>query len=120
MENKSTSEVENFGKTIIALRKQKGFSQTELAKKANMSKRMIAYYEVQGGEPPAHVIIALSKALDVSTDSLLGLKPVDNTTPKDVRLWKRLIKAQELSDKDRNVISTMIDSLASKHAAIAK
>ena len=120
MTNTSTYEVEKFARNLIALRKQKGFSQGELAKKTGMSKRMIAYYEVQGGEPPAHVLIALSKVLEISIDSLLGLKAIDDTTPKDVRLWKRLIKAQDLPGKDRNVISTMIDSLTSKEAATAK
>lgn len=35
---------------------------------------MIAYYESQEGRTPVDILVRLAKALDVSTDELLGIK----------------------------------------------
>jgi transcriptional regulator with XRE-family HTH domain len=110
----ATTETADFGFRLASLRKQKGWSQRDLAGKCGLSHRMIAYYEAQGGEPPAHVIVQLCKALQVSADELLGLAPTPRVNPQDVRLWRRLLKVQDFADKDRKVVTDMIDALEAK------
>ena len=50
---------------------------------------MISYCEVQSAQPPGALRAALARALKVSTDELLGVKPVRETlAPKTARLLK--------------------------------
>jgi hypothetical protein len=45
--------------------------------------RMVAYYERQDAQPPGAMLIDLARALQVTTDELLGVKPVtDKTRPR--------------------------------------
>src|SRR5262245_27518683 len=89
----------NFGKRLVALRKAVGFTQVQLASRIGSSQRAISYYENEAGFPPAPVLAALAKALNVSTDELLGLShplPIPNhnpipkaLSPEILRLWKK-------------------------------
>jgi transcriptional regulator with XRE-family HTH domain len=46
----------------------------QLAKTAQSTQRAISYYQTDDGVPAASAVIALAKALQVSTDELLGLR----------------------------------------------
>jgi hypothetical protein len=62
-----------------------------------ISNRMIAYCERDGAQPSGATLVELAKALRVSTDELLGVKPVRETlAPKTARLLKRLRRVEEL------------------------
>ncbi len=50
------------------------------------------HYESQGGEPDAHLIVKIAKALNVSTDMLLGDKNVAWDSPKKLKLWRSLLQ----------------------------
>lgn len=67
-------EMESFGRRLAELRKAAGFTQKQLADEFGVSRRQIAYYETETGHPPASFLIDLARALNVSTDELLGLK----------------------------------------------
>jgi transcriptional regulator with XRE-family HTH domain len=114
MAEKSTLEVGGFGRRLVAVRKQKGWSQDELARRSGLARRMVVYYEAQGGDPPAHVIVSLAKALDVSADQLLGLRHVTTPAPRDVRLWRRLLKVQDFPDKDRKFVTDLIETIETR------
>jgi len=107
-----TYKVENFNKNLIAFRKLRGWSQREFAKRSGLSQRMIVYYESQGGEPPAHVLIELASALKISVDKLLGIEEIEKLSPKSVRVWKRLLKVQDFPKKDKDLILGMIEKLS--------
>lgn len=52
-----------------------------------MSRRVIAYYETQSAQPPGALLLDLARTLKVSTDELLGMKPVtEKLSPKTARL----------------------------------
>ena len=57
---------------IIMLRKQKGFSQEELAECLNVSRQTISRWELGTALPDATNIVLLSKLFEVSTDYLLN------------------------------------------------
>jgi transcriptional regulator with XRE-family HTH domain len=83
----------SFGPRLTAIRKARGLTQAQLAEAAGTTQRSISYYENDDGIPPASVVIALAKALKVSADELLGIKPprlerVEEDT-ETKRLWKR-------------------------------
>jgi transcriptional regulator with XRE-family HTH domain len=87
-------------------------TQADLAKAVGVSRRVIAYYEHQDAQPPGAMLVDLAKALRVSADQLLGLKPSkDKTSPKTARLLKRLQKVERLPPTDQRVVLKLVDGL---------
>src|SRR5258708_38963933 len=83
--------LDGFGARLAALRQARALSQEALADLVDVSRRVIAYYEVQSAQPPGALLVALARALTGSTDELLGVKPVrDPLPPKTARLLQRL------------------------------
>ena len=109
-----------FGKRLKVFRKQAGLTQTELGDKIGLSKRMVIYYETQGGSPSPRLVADMAKACNVSADILLGLEAEKTIKPKNMKIWRQLLKVEQLSEKEQRVILGMIDSLANKQIAIAK
>lgn len=73
---------------------------------------MIAYYERDGAQPPGAILVELAKALRVSTDELLGVRPVRETlAPKTARLLKRLRRVEELPPADQRAVLKLVDAM---------
>lgn len=64
----------NFGKHLKELRQSKGLTQKQLAILINSNERVVQHYELGDRKPGFDAIIALAKALEVSSDKLLGLE----------------------------------------------
>jgi transcriptional regulator with XRE-family HTH domain len=64
-----------FGERLQVIRKARGLTQVQLAEAAEATQRAVSYYETEAGFPPAPAVIALARALKVTTDELLGVKP---------------------------------------------
>ncbi|MBR0419225.1 MAG: helix-turn-helix transcriptional regulator [Erysipelotrichaceae bacterium] len=60
-------------KRIIDLREEKDWTQTEVAKKLNVSQRAYSHYENGTRQIPLEILISLAKLYSVSTDYILGL-----------------------------------------------
>jgi len=106
-----------FGARLIALRKVRGLTQTQLADAINSTQRAISYYECDGGNPDLTVIAQLAKILNVTTDHLLGTKAqphIDSPTadPKARRYWRRFQQLMELPEKDQRAVFRMLDTMA--------
>ena len=96
----------DFAKNIRKFRKQKGYSQTELAKKLNYGYTAIANYESGRNEPSLDVLIVLAETLGVTVDELLGVEQ----NPEE----KRFLSAfQKLDEEEKMTILNMIDTLQS-------
>jgi hypothetical protein len=73
---------------------------------------MIAYYARDGVQPPGAILVELAKALRVSTDELLGVKPVREVlSPKTARLLKRLRRVEELPPADQRAVLKLVDAM---------
>jgi transcriptional regulator with XRE-family HTH domain len=104
-------EATGFGARLAELRKRAGFTQQELADEIGVSRRMIAYYEVQSEHPPTTLLPAIAKALNVSTDELLGASPVPKAArPKDSRLHRRLQQIEKLDPAEKRQVLQLIDA----------
>lgn len=101
-----------FGTRLAALRQAKGLTQAELGDAVGVSNRVIAYYEADGAQPPGAMLVDLARALGVSTDELLGVKPVrEQVSPKTRRLLKRLRRIEELPAADQRAVLRLLDAL---------
>lgn len=108
--------LEGFGDRLAEVRQSLGMTQAELAQAVGVSRRVIAYYEHENAQPPGAMLVDLAKALRVSTDQLLGLKPPkEKKSPRTARLLKRLQKVERLPATDRRVLLKMLDSLVERH-----
>lgn len=96
-----------FGERISYQRKQKKWSQDELAKKVGTSAPIIGRYERDEIKPSIEVAAKISAELDVTIDYLINGTAV-LLDKKDV---KRLQDIQKLNEADRQHILTTIDAL---------
>jgi transcriptional regulator with XRE-family HTH domain len=109
----------SFGKRLIALRKARGITQVELAKALGTTQRTISYYENEAGLPTVALLGKIARALSVTTDELLGLKPtkVDRQTAEERRLWKKFQRVAALTDRDQRAVIRLINSLSAARGA---
>ena len=104
--------LEGFGPRLAALRQSRGLTQVELGQAADVSQRVIAYYEAESAQPPGSLLVALARALRVTTDTLLGVAPVrDSLAPRTARLLKRLQRIEELPPADQRAVLKLVDAM---------
>lgn len=73
-----------FGENLKTLRKQKGFSQEELATRLHVVRQTISKWEKNLSVPDADTLIRLAEILEVSVSELLGAKIENENTASDV------------------------------------
>ena len=75
----------NIANRIQYLRKQKGFSQEELADKVGVSRQAVSKWESEQSTPDLEKIIAMSELFEVTTDYILkGVEPASITNRKTI------------------------------------
>ncbi len=84
-------------------------TQQQLAGKIDVTRRVIAYYEVESDNPPGNIIMLLSKVLHISADELLGLAPVDINDKPNLRITRRIKKIEGLPPSQQKVLLKTID-----------
>jgi transcriptional regulator with XRE-family HTH domain len=109
MSKKINAKLSSFGKRLAQLRKAAGYTQQQLADEINATRRMIAYYESESQHPPANMLVDLAKALNISSDALLGIEPIEST-PISSRLERRIRQIEKLGPKPRQQITQLIDT----------
>jgi transcriptional regulator with XRE-family HTH domain len=108
--------LKGFGKRLAEIRQGRGMTQAELGESVGASKRVIAYYEQDDAQPPGAMLVDLARALRVTSDQLLGLKPPkEKTSPRTARLLKRLQKIGQLPPTDLRVVLKMVDGLLERN-----
>ena len=89
-----------FGENLKTLRKQKGFSQEELATRLHVVRQTISKWEKNLSVPDADTLIRLAEILEVSVSELLGAKIENENTASDVAAQLSRINEQ-LAIKNR-------------------
>lgn len=72
-----------FARRLHALREQRGFTQTQLGQRAGMAPAAISHFETAQRVPSLESFARLVDALEVSADSLLGRKGLDDSAQVD-------------------------------------
>jgi len=107
---KKKKHTNNFSTRLASLRKDRGLSQQQLADKVNVSRRVIAYYEVESDNPPSNLVMLLTKVLSVSADELLGIKPIKNNGSKPrLKFTRRMKQIEELPPSQQKALLKNID-----------
>lgn len=93
-----------FAKNLRQFRKEKGYTQIELAKLINYGYTAIANYESTRNEPSLDTLIELARILDVTTDELIGAHPLTDES-------QILARFRRLSAENQHIVSKLIDAL---------
>jgi len=102
---------ETLGQRITRLRKEKGYTQAELAEKAGSIQRVISDYERDKLRPHPDMIIRFAFALEVTADELLGIKASKNEGGKpSLRITQRLKKIEDLPPTQQKTLLKTIDT----------
>lgn len=109
---KAKEHATDFGARLTELRKAAGYTQVELAAALGTTQRMIAYYESRAEKAPAALLPQMAQALGVSTDEILGIKPLKKGKGKqpDTRLQRRLQRIEKLDPKAKRQITQLLDT----------
>ncbi|MCR4638636.1 helix-turn-helix transcriptional regulator [Ruminococcus sp.] len=99
-----------FNNKLYELRKQKGFSQEELANRLNVSRQTVSKWEVGDSAPDMEKLIAISDLFGISLDELILDKapepapaPIEQAPAKS-KLYSEIktdIKEKVLTDSNR-------------------
>ena len=93
-----------LGSRIAVLRRAKGWSQSELARRLQVSPSAVGMYEQGRREPALDILVAMARIFGVTTDYLLTGKPVCETdhTAFSNAFLQSLDAAQSLSAARRD------------------
>jgi hypothetical protein len=110
--------------TIADAMPRKKYGETSFGERqeaAETTQRAVSYYETEAGFPPAPAVIALARALKVTTDELLGVKPPKvervEEDPEARRQWRRFQMISTLPERDQKAVARLINSLVAAGAS---
>lgn len=103
-----------FNNKLYELRKQKGFSQEELANRLNVSRQTISKWEVGESTPDMENLVAISELFEISLDEL-----VLDKVPEEADTSAQVVKSELYSDIKENVLTEENRKKAKKGLKIA-
>lgn len=107
---------ETIGQRLARLRKERGYSQVELAKKIGLTQPLVTAYERDTRRLHAEMVIRFAKALEVSTDELLlgKVTPAKSTSGHaSLKIIRRLQRIESLPEPQQKTLLKSIDLLLS-------
>jgi transcriptional regulator with XRE-family HTH domain len=102
---------ETFGQRLARIRKAKGYTQVELAKRMDIIQVLISDYERDKLRPYHEMIVRFAKALEISADELLGLTNAkDRGNGASLKLMRRMKKIEDLPPAQQKILLRTIDT----------
>ena len=89
-----------FNNKLYELRKQKGFSQEELANRLNVSRQTVSKWEVGDSTPDMEKLVAMSDLFGISLDEL-----VLDKSPEPAPVEQVPVKSELYSDIKKHVLT---------------
>ncbi|MCP5210681.1 MAG: helix-turn-helix transcriptional regulator [Hahellaceae bacterium] len=103
-----------FGMRLKDLRKQKGWTQKELANKLDIRYSHLNKYESGMHAPPLEKLIQLAEIFDVSLDYLVMGLPMEDSPIRSESLHKRFKTLEAFDDADKQTVISVIDAIIAK------
>jgi transcriptional regulator with XRE-family HTH domain len=105
-------EGETVGQRLARLRKERGFTQVELAEQLGTGQTLITAYETDRRALSAEMAVHLAIALDVSTDDLLHPNTKKKATKKpSLKIVRRMEQIEKLPENKQSFILSALDSM---------
>lgn len=106
-----------FGERLAALRKERGWTQPQLAERLNVTVKMVTYLERQAKNPTAKTIEQIAQVFDVPVNALLNTAKVPNGArkPGPPARWEQLSRRLATLPRGRQrVVIDMLEGLLDK------
>ena len=100
----------DFGSIVVALRKEQGISQTDLASRLSIHKNVLGRYERNEVLPSIEIARKIADILDVSLDYLTGKADIQ----MDKITRKRILEVSKFEEQDKEHIFSVIDAFIAK------
>ncbi len=108
---------ESAGQRLARFRRERGYTQTELAERVGTIQALVSDYERDKLRLSAEMAIRFAQALEVTTDELLGAQPTKGNGRKPSRkVLRRLEQIESLPKRDQDALLRTIDAFLSKSA----
>lgn len=104
---------ETIGQRIARLRKERGYTQIELAGKMGIVQNLISDYERDKLRLHAEMAVRFAQALEVSTDELLGLNSArknGHNGKLSLKLLRRVKGIEDLPQSQQKTLLKTIDT----------
>ena len=110
---------QTIAERLAKIRREKGVTQVEMAKKLKTSQSMYSRYESGELRLHADTVVSIAKVLGVTPNEVLGItdggnvaaEPIEHSIPK--RFIRRLKDVDQLTRTDQDALLTMIDAMVS-------
>lgn len=109
---------ETPGRRLARIRKDKGWTQVQLAEQVGIIQALISDYERDKLRLSADMAVRLALALNTTTDELLGVPTAaqksaqaDGDSPEVRRAWKKFQQLLRLPEKDQRAVIRLVNSL---------
>ena len=104
-----------FRDTFVRLRKEKNWTQAQVADKIGISVGQVKKYEKGDSAPNLHILAKITTVFEVSADDFVFGEGKSLASGKlDHELLKRFEKVAKLPDRERDAILVIIDSVIAK------
>lgn len=100
----------DLGRKITELRKQKSWSQNELAKNIEVSREIVGRYERNDAVPSIDIANRMANAFGVSLDYLVG----NSDQEMDKATLNRIQEVAKLSPKEKELVFEFLDAFITK------
>jgi transcriptional regulator with XRE-family HTH domain len=103
---------ETIGQRLARLRKQRGYTQVELAERIGTRQALITAYETDRRALSAEMAVRFAVALEVSTDELLhpNVKKKSSAKPS-LKVMRRMEQIEKLPESKQSFILSALDSM---------
>jgi len=112
---------ESFGQRLARLRKERGFTQVEIAERIGIIQALVSDYERDKLRLNAEMVVRFVTALEITTDELL--KPKGSAPPlrpkPSLRMLRRLEKIESLPAHQQATLLKTIDTFL-RGAAVSR
>lgn len=112
---------ETFGQRLSRIRKEKGFTQNEIADKVGVTSQAVSKWENDLASPDIDILLKLSEIFDISVDELLGKetkKTVLNDKPSkkdiDKMIFKIIVTSADGDKVNVNLPLALVKALMNK------
>jgi transcriptional regulator with XRE-family HTH domain len=114
----TTAGLETIAQRLVRLRKERGLTQAQLAKRLGVSQPVVSDYERGGLRLHGELILKVAEILDVSANELLGLytKAAPKKRGPQFQLEKQMAAIASLPRKEQQQLLAVVEAFISQHA----
>jgi transcriptional regulator with XRE-family HTH domain len=105
----------SFPERLRQLRRERDWSQGQLAKRAGIDLQRISKYERGISSPPLETLARIARTLDVSLDYLLTGKSSQTDKLKNAKLIERIEEVENLPPEYQETLISVLDSFIKRH-----